>query len=204
MSEAGNQQEPSMEEILASIRKIISEDGDDEQQEAAAEEAGAEEAPLELVEEAEPEEAPLELTDEAVPEEEHEIEFVEEEPEPMAAEAAIPEPEPEPEPVFEPEPIPEPVFAAPPAPVAFGEKPAEFEEKIVSGSALQAGAAAFGELARTVRPDRAPGGGITVEQLASDLMRPMLREWLDENLPGMVERLVKREIERMARNGDDE
>jgi cell pole-organizing protein PopZ len=31
----------------------------------------------------------------------------------------------------------------------------------------------------------------------------MLRQWLDENLPDMVERLVRREIERMARAGDE-
>ncbi|MBH73289.1 MAG: hypothetical protein CMM57_06435 [Rhodospirillaceae bacterium] len=40
--------------------------------------------------------------------------------------------------------------------------------------------------------------GTTVEQLAEDLLRPMLREWLDANLPDMVERLVQKEIQRMA------
>ncbi len=32
------------------------------------------------------------------------------------------------------------------------------------------------------------------------VLRPMLREWLDQNLPGMVERLVREEIEKIARN----
>ena len=40
--------------------------------------------------------------------------------------------------------------------------------------------------------------GATVEQLAEELLRPMLREWLDANLPDMVERLVQKEIQRMA------
>jgi hypothetical protein len=43
----------------------------------------------------------------------------------------------------------------------------------------------------------------TVEQIVYDLVRPMIREWLDDNLPTMVERLVKREIERVVRRGLD-
>ena len=59
----------------------------------------------------------------------------------------------------------------------------------------------FSALAKSVKSNRP---GITIEQLAEELMRPMLREWLDENLPSMVERLVQREIERMARAGEDD
>ena len=33
-------------------------------------------------------------------------------------------------------------------------------------------------------------------------MRPMIKDWLDANLPGIVERLVQREIERMSRQGE--
>jgi uncharacterized protein len=44
-------------------------------------------------------------------------------------------------------------------------------------------------------------GGVTVEELVRQLLRPMLRDWLDENLPPMVERLVRREIERLAAQG---
>ena len=39
----------------------------------------------------------------------------------------------------------------------------------------------------------------TLEDLVVEMLRPMLREWLDDNLPGMVERLVRAEIERVAR-----
>ncbi|MBY7649502.1 MAG: DUF2497 domain-containing protein [Candidatus Liberibacter europaeus] len=39
----------------------------------------------------------------------------------------------------------------------------------------------------------------SIDQLSADVLRPMLREWLDDNLPGIVERLVREEIERIAR-----
>ena len=35
--------------------------------------------------------------------------------------------------------------------------------------------------------------------MAREMLRPMLKQWLDENLPAMVERLVRVEIERLAR-----
>jgi len=47
----------------------------------------------------------------------------------------------------------------------------------------------------------AAAGGRTVEEVVGDLVRPMLRAWLDENLPGLVERLVQGEIERIRRQG---
>ncbi|WP_420806616.1 PopZ family protein [Candidatus Liberibacter solanacearum] len=39
----------------------------------------------------------------------------------------------------------------------------------------------------------------SIDQLSIEVLRPMLREWLDDNLPGIVERLVREEIERIAR-----
>ncbi len=39
------------------------------------------------------------------------------------------------------------------------------------------------------------------EQMAEDMLRPMLQQWLDDNLPTLVERLVREEIERVARGG---
>ncbi len=38
-----------------------------------------------------------------------------------------------------------------------------------------------------------------VDEIAEDMLRPMLQEWLDDNLPTLVERLVREEIERVAR-----
>jgi cell pole-organizing protein PopZ len=54
--------------------------------------------------------------------------------------------------------------------------------------------AAFGSLAQTML-----GRGRTLEDLVQEMMRPMLKEWLDENLPGLVERMVRAEIERVSR-----
>ena len=40
-----------------------------------------------------------------------------------------------------------------------------------------------------------------IEEMAREMLRPMLKQWLDDNLPVMVERLVRSEIERVARGG---
>ena len=39
----------------------------------------------------------------------------------------------------------------------------------------------------------------TLEDLVKEMLRPMLKSWLDDNLPGLVERIVKAEIERVSR-----
>ncbi len=54
---------------------------------------------------------------------------------------------------------------------------------------------AFNTLAQTVLVQNAR----TLEDLVREMLRPMLKSWLDENLPGMVERLVRAEIERVSR-----
>ncbi|WP_309084349.1 DUF2497 domain-containing protein [Chelativorans sp.] len=56
-------------------------------------------------------------------------------------------------------------------------------------------AAAFEELNEALLAYRRK----TVDQMAEEMLRPMLREWLDNNLPQLVERLVREEIERIAR-----
>jgi cell pole-organizing protein PopZ len=43
------------------------------------------------------------------------------------------------------------------------------------------------------------GSGLTLEDLMRQMLRPMLKEWLDENLPTVVERMVEKEIERVSR-----
>src|SRR3954470_22458253 len=58
---------------------------------------------------------------------------------------------------------------------------------------------AFDRLADTLIARAA--GERSIEEIARDLLRPMLKQWLDENLPGLVERLVREEIERVARRG---
>jgi uncharacterized protein len=54
---------------------------------------------------------------------------------------------------------------------------------------------AFNTLAQTVLVQNAR----TLEDLVREMLRPMLKTWLDDNLPGMVERLVRAEIERVSR-----
>jgi len=43
----------------------------------------------------------------------------------------------------------------------------------------------------------------SLDQMAEEMLRPMLQEWLDNNLPTLVEKLVREEIERVARGGVD-
>ncbi|WP_408612118.1 PopZ family protein [Candidatus Liberibacter brunswickensis] len=55
--------------------------------------------------------------------------------------------------------------------------------------------ASFDQLVKALKES----GSRSLDQISIDLLRPMLREWLDDNLPGIVERLVREEIERIAR-----
>ena len=66
---------------------------------------------------------------------------------------------------------------------------------IVSEQTSRQVAAAFGELSEAF----ANRSKKTFDELAEDMMRPMLQDWLDNNLPVLVERLVREEIERVAR-----
>jgi cell pole-organizing protein PopZ len=98
-------------------------------------------------------------------------------------------------------PRPAPVAAAPaptsaPAPAAApARRPSD--DRLLSPSSTAAVSAAFNSLATTVLSVNAR----TLEDIVKEMMRPMLREWLEENLPGLVERIVRAEIERVARGG---
>ena len=49
-------------------------------------------------------------------------------------------------------------------------------------------------------PDRMPvHGNVTLEDITRELLRPMLKDWLDRNLPGLVDKLVQKEIEKITR-----
>lgn len=67
-------------------------------------------------------------------------------------------------------------------------------EKLIAGEAEEALAAAFGRISAL----KVSAETRTLEGLVADLLRPMLKEWLDANLPAIAERLVKQEIERIA------
>ncbi|WP_423603799.1 DUF2497 domain-containing protein [Sphingomonas sp. MS122] len=146
--------EPSMEDILSSIKRIIAEEG-----EAAASRprrAARTPAPLPA---AEDEDEILELSEPVLDEPEA----------PAAAEA------------------PQPANGAA-APVA---------EPILSATAAEATRGPLEALSRLIVKPDVPGSD-TLEGVVRELLRPMLREWLDANLPRMVEEMVQREIARIT------
>jgi hypothetical protein len=77
-------------------------------------------------------------------------------------------------------------------------------ERIVSAATSGAAAAAFAQLGALPRERRREGelllGGAerTLEDIVRDMLRPLLQTWLDERLPGIVERLVREEIARVV------
>ncbi len=74
-------------------------------------------------------------------------------------------------------------------------QPAMPEPAIMSSATAAAVDSAFNSLAHTVLVQNAK----TLEDLVKEMLRPMLQHWLDNNLPTLVERLVRQEIERVAR-----
>ena len=82
----------------------------------------------------------------------------------------------------------------PPFEPSFEGQPAP-QQQILSRSTVSAVESAFNSLANTVLSANAR----TLEDLVKEMLRPMLKSWLDDNLPGLVERIVKAEIERVSR-----
>lgn len=215
MNDAKATQEPSMEEILASIRRIISEEGNtDDASEKKAEAPVAPPSPAPVAAAAPPppppppaeEEEELVLTDE-VQDEGHDE--VQEEPLPVAEpepaveeEIELAQPEPPPPPPQPPQRS-APQIAEPTEHVA---GPGVGEAPLVSSDVAEASASAMAQLiarrAQTVVEVQSPGQGLLVETLVRQAVEPMLRDWLDANLQGIVERLVRREVERIARRAE--
>ncbi|OKO84702.1 hypothetical protein AC629_20830 [Bradyrhizobium sp. NAS80.1] len=83
------------------------------------------------------------------------------------------------------------------APVDFDAPPLPPQQPILAQSTVSAVESAFNSLAHTVLSSNAR----TLEDLVKEMLRPMLKSWLDDNLPGLVERIVKAEIERVSRGG---
>ncbi len=233
MSNTDQAPEPSMEEILSSIRRIISDDNDEasSDEEVKAVEPEVEIPAVEAVAEPEPEAEAMdavvedaspvveeddddifELTnvveiDDPSPEETpvldepdmadfgvevadsgadvaDDIEFVSvETDEPEVLDLPVPEPEPEPEP--------EPIIETP--------IETRVADRLVSDGVGVAAAASFGDLANTLLSRG--NNATTVEELVQEMLRPLLKNWLDANLPNLVEKLVSEEIERIARRG---
>jgi hypothetical protein len=95
-----------------------------------------------------------------------------------------------PDPAREAEPVPE----TPPAPKA------TTAPQLVAPETAAAAATSVGGLVRTLteRTTRVSGHGPTIEQIVREEIRPLLKSWLDANLPPLVERLVRAEIERVV------
>ncbi len=225
MAKVSQAQEPSMEEILASIRRIISDDGDDAPLPArtapsistAAIDAlfGARVAP----EDSDPipsflrQEPPAPKAAEPAPRKieprngQPEPRSVQQEPRSSAPAEPRAEAGPRPQPAPRPSVTPEPVAAAPVEPVRRVVEPPKQSvampaspealggRQLLSPAADAAVTASFGDLATTLLSGQAR----TIEDLVKEMLRPMLKAWLDTNLPPLVERLVRDEIERVSR-----
>ncbi|RED15752.1 DUF2497 domain-containing protein [Parasphingopyxis lamellibrachiae] len=148
--------EPTMEEILASIKKIIAEDGETAVSEHDARSRRRQAEP------ADPEQRSvhaaadiLELTDQCEPE-----------PEPCGDSGCDAEP-------------------------------------LAADETVKASQAALAALSAIANPVNDAGGGDDahpLEGLVREMLRPLLKDWIDENLPGLVEEMVAREIARIAAN----
>ncbi|MDQ8028939.1 MAG: DUF2497 domain-containing protein [Brevundimonas sp.] len=211
-------QEPTMEEILASIRRIISEDDAPAETAAAPAAAAPEPAPAPapapepepapVVEAAAPAPAP-EPEPEAVEDDVLELTETYEAPAESIGDLDVSAAEPEP---FPAEPVSESVFA-PPSEVHTPEHPSvptTGYDSLVGESAAASAASAFAGLAASFQKPASPapaGGpdlnfisGNSVEAMVAEMLRPLLKEWLDANLPGIVEAQVRKEVERIARS----
>lgn len=166
-----------MEEILASIRRIISEDDAPPEAEAAAPE------PIPMPE---PEPDYPDFDDDVL-----ELTETVDTPSPIETVGDLdvysPPRAPEPEPFYAPEP--EPAYAPPLAAVAA-------DEPLVSAATASAAASIFGQLSATVAM---PAAGRTLEDVVRELLRPLLKDWLDTHLTGIVEAKVAEEVERITR-----
>jgi len=175
-----NTQEPTMEEILASIRRIISEDDPPAETEAApaaappAPEPAALE-PVSALADDDDDEEPLVLEDEVMDLNEPFEEPVELDIIPQTDDLEVLPPRSY-----------EPVAGPPPA----------YDEPLVSRPQASSVASAFDALERTVMM---PPGGRSLEDVVREMLRPLLKAWLDENLPSIVEAQVAAEVERIAR-----
>jgi len=166
--------EPSMEDILSSIKRIIAEEGESATASRARRVARTTVAPridpasfghdeiLELSD-------PVRSIDEEVP-------MIDEE-EPVARSPVVPA-----------------SMAPPPKTPAI---PVAQPDPILSSRAAEASRGSLDALSRMVVKPEVQGSD-TLEAMVREMLRPMLRDWLDANLPAMVETMVSREIARIT------
>ncbi len=198
--------EPSMDDILSSIRQIIS---DDDVPTDSTDGTISDEALDEVTTSDEIEDVALELTSDQIVEESQEtIDEVQGSTENLIDESLESEIEDEPE-----------IDEAMPAMVltddiSFDAEEAQDEPEVSISSTLPdpelssdiaerllepatdaAVANAFAKLGNLSFSDK----DLTIESMIREMLRPMLKSWLDENLPSVVETMVRKEIERLSR-----
>jgi len=232
MSQSAKAQEPSMEEILASIRRIIADDDTGKATKPPEAPPPAAAVPSRPVPPPAPRAPPPPAPPPAAANNQQDIDAMLadlEAPPKLAAKPVPPKPAaPAPPDVLDlteamaaPPPAPEPapsfrtidgasdvVFTdrapeppAEPAPRMVEETRRPFtpsaapDQGLISSSTMSAVDSAFNSLAQTVLGNNAR----TLEDLVKEMLRPMLKGWLDDNLPSLVERIVRAEIERVSR-----
>lgn len=194
--------EPTMEEILASIRRIISDDDPAREQlraPARSEPQAAQAAPVPPAVDAAEDEALIDAIDRS---EEPDMEpapirhasTLEDDLDVLELTDEVIE---EPAPVRATQPTPAPAPAAAPAREQAPPRVQAIADHLLSDKSGESVSNAFGTLAHTVLA----GNARTLDDIVREMLRPMLRAWLDDNLPPLVERLVRQEIERVARGG---
>lgn len=194
MSET-NAPEPTMEEILASIRRIISEDDGAAPATAAHE---PEDHVLELTEQVDPPAPPPEPTRSEPPRPEPpRLEPSARPAQPVGDFDVFTRPAARPEPTRYEPPRPDPTRAAPSRPMFEPSFSASSgEEGLVSPHAAEAAASHFGQLAQSIAM---PAPTVTLDDVVRELLKPLLRDWLDQHLGGIVQSTVQAEVERIAR-----
>lgn len=189
-----------MEDILASIRRILSEDEQPAKPAGAPSaepEASAPEDDVLALDESMLVAAPDEPT--APPEDSGAalLESLSAPGEPLEVAPAPPPPAMAPAPEPLPPVIPVAAPVAPPMPQAGA-------DRLIAPEAEASAASSMSSLIRTLDSSRQAGGtllyrgGPTLEDMVREEIRPLLKAWLDENLPPLVERLVRTEIERVV------
>ena len=183
---AASGEDQSMEEILQSIRKIIAEENDDpvEADAAADDDSGPDSDVLELTDIVQDDGSVVNVRDsdgDVLDDIDDALQAGDdfgEEPEPAPA--------PPPAPKAEKAPVPKP-------------QPVAADEGLVSAVSIAASAEAMRALKAGTNLGSLPFiSGETVEGLVMQLLRPMLKEWLDANLPAIVQREVQREVQRVS------
>ncbi len=198
---SGAEQDPSMEEILQSIKKIIAEDGTEAPANGAA-------TPADKSEEDVPGSDVLELT-----------ELAPEEPAAAATPAVAETPAPAAAPAASADVLSQidQAVGAPAQPATPAKAEAKPEttpsqpstspsDPMLSDVAAAAASASFNKLKRddelppvVTTPSPAFKSGTSVEDMVAAMLRPMIKEWLDTNLPAIVERIVDREVKRLTK-----